>query len=117
VQTTSYGPQACRRLLRATYGVVVDRILDDESTRGVVLCSRDNADALHGYAVASDDALHFVYLPPELRGRGYGRRLVSEALGGYPETITVTHPWPWQSRRYRWDHRPLARLCGHERAA
>lgn len=119
VQAVSHGPQQCRRLLRATYGLAVDRILDAPDTRGAVVCSEAKPDVIHAYAVASTDGvLHFAYVPPELRGQGLARQVISAVLGGYPERITVSHPWPWQSPRFAWDYRPLARVCGHqERAA
>lgn len=117
VKSVSHGPQQCRRLLRATYGLAVDRILDDPATVGVVLCSEAATSALHGYAVAAHGVLHYAYMPPELRGQGLARKAIRAVLGDYPARIVTSHPWPWQSARFHWDYEPLARVCGHERAA
>lgn len=71
-----------------------------ERPRIVVLCSPDRPSALHGHAVAIRDALAWVYVPFDLRGHGYGRQVITAALGGYPETIPVHCAWPWPSARF-----------------
>lgn len=77
---------------------LVDRILD-AGARVVVLGSE--AGAIHAWACGAPDLLHYVYVPPELRGHGLARRAVTALLGGYPSVIDVTHPWPAASARYR----------------
>ncbi len=77
---------------------LVNRVLD-AAPRVVVLAK---GRFVHAWACASDDSLHYVYVPPELRGHGIARRLIESAMGEYADHITVTHPWPRESARFRY---------------
>lgn len=70
---------------------LVDRVLDDGAR---VVCLATDERTVHAWAAGAVDVLHYVYVPPELRGEGLARRAISALLGSYPERITVTHPWP-----------------------
>lgn len=76
----------------------VDRILDDEGTRVVVLAV---GRTVHAWAAGIGTRLLYVYVPPELRGEGLARRVITELIGGYPDVIQITHPWPYASERFR----------------
>ncbi len=71
-----------------------------EGPRIVVLCSPENPRALHGHAVATSGVLGWVYVPLDLRRSGYGRQLITEALGWYPDRITTHSLWPFESDRF-----------------
>jgi len=75
----------------------VDRVLD-AGTPVTVLASDELT--VHAWACASDGTLHYVYVPPELRGCGFARRVITAALGWYPSLIHVSHPWPAESSRF-----------------
>ncbi len=66
----------------------------------VLLCSPESRNTLHGYAVAVDGALAWVYVARDLRRLGLARRAITAALRGYPETIRVHCAWPWDSERF-----------------
>ncbi len=70
------------------------------SPRLMVLCSPDNPRALHGHAVATKEALAWVYVTKDLREQGYGRQLIEGVLGEYPACIQVHWKWPFESGRY-----------------
>ncbi len=101
-----WGPAATRE----HHAGIVDAILDDPATRVLVLASDEAARTLHAWAAGVGDVLHYVYVPPELRGHDLARRVMTAVLGGYPDRITVSHPWPTiragsvrrQHRRFRW---------------
>lgn len=111
-----YAPWGRAATLAKHWGVV-DAIMDDPATRAVVLATDAAARTLHAYAVGSGDGcLHYVYVPPELRGHGLARRAITALLGAYPATITTSHPWPFDTTRFRWN--PYALPCAAlERAA
>lgn len=88
-----------KRLALASHWGVVDRVLDEGSR--VVILGNDSG-AVHAWACGSGAMLHYAYVPPELRGNGMARRAISALLGDYPEHIDCSHPWPRQSRRFRW---------------
>lgn len=79
----------------------VDRILDAPDTCIVVLASDEAARALHAWAAATGDTLHYAYVPPELRGAGLARRCITAALGAYPEHITTSVAWPFAGARFQ----------------
>ena len=56
---------------------------------------------VHAWACGDGDVLHYVYVPPELRGHGLARRLITELFGEYPEHVDCSHPWPRESARFR----------------
>lgn len=89
----------------------VDRILDDPGTRVMVLASDEAARTLHAWAAATGDVLQYAYVPPELRRAGLARQCIRAVLGGYPDTIGITHAWPFESARFRWQHHPLLRIA------
>lgn len=76
----------------------VNRLLDSETTRVVVLATDST---VHAWAAGCEDALHYAYVPPELRRCGLARRAITELLGSYPDRIDVTHRWPFASPRFR----------------
>jgi GNAT superfamily N-acetyltransferase len=89
---------------------LVNRLLD-ASPRIVVAA---NGMTVHAWACGVADALHYVYVPPELRGHGIARRLITELFGEYPDRIVVTHRWPRPSSRFTY---APERLLVLERAA
>lgn len=75
---------------------LVDRIIDSGAPV-IVLATKAT---VHAWACGSADTLHYVYVPPELRGNGIARRCITAVLGGYPEHVNVTHEWPRESSRF-----------------
>lgn len=71
------------------------------SPKLVVLCSPGNERVLHGHACATRTGLAWVYVAHDLWGLGYGRQLITAALGKYPDTIEVHHAWPHPSKRFQ----------------
>lgn len=76
----------------------VDGILAEEGTRVVCLAG---GSTVHAWASGIGTRLHYAYVPPDLRGEGLARKVITELLGGYPEVIDITHPWPFASDRFR----------------
>lgn len=76
---------------------LVDRVLDS----GAPVVVLANGRTVHAWACGDADALHYVYVPPELRGAGLARRVITAAQGGYRDRINVTHEWPRESARFR----------------
>lgn len=79
---------------------LVDRVLSEIGAR--VVCLVTNDITVHAWAAGGPDVLHYVYVPPELRGEGLARRVITELFDGYPDHIDVTHPWPRASTRFRY---------------
>lgn len=77
-----------------------DRILDASDTCIMVLASDHAASTIHAWAAATGDLLHYAYVPPELRREGLARRCITAVLGSYPESIGITHAWPFASARF-----------------
>ena len=77
---------------------LVDRIL---ASAAPVIVLAEGA-TVHAWACGQADALHYVYVPPELRGHGLAARAIALVLRQYAERINVTHPWPRDSRRFRY---------------
>jgi len=77
---------------------LIDRILDGGAR---VVCLATDERTVHAWACGDADVLHYVYVPPELRGEGLARRAITALMGDYPERIHVTHEWPRASRRFR----------------
>ncbi len=61
-----------------------------------------NNKTVHAWACGEAGLLHYVYVPPELRGHGLARDAITQLLGEYPEHVNVTHPWPRESARFRY---------------
>ncbi len=78
---------------------LVDRMLDEGTP---VVCLASDELTVHAWACGVAGTLHYVYVPPELRGNGLARRVITAAVGGYPEHINVTHEWPRASSRFRY---------------
>jgi len=75
---------------------LVDRMLD----AGAPVIVLAEGPTVHAWACGEADTLHYVYVPPDLRGFGIAAKLIALALGGYPERINVTHRWPRESSRF-----------------
>lgn len=75
---------------------LVDRIIDG-GARCIVLAE---GPTVHAWACGTEDALHYVYVPPELRGHGLAAKTIALVLSSYAERINVTHEWPRASRRF-----------------
>jgi GNAT superfamily N-acetyltransferase len=75
---------------------LVDRIIDSGAPV-IVLATQAT---VHAWGCGAEDTLHYVYVPPELRGHGIARRVITALLGAYPERINVTHEWPRESARF-----------------
>ena len=87
---------------------LVDRILD-ELRADVVVLATDRT--VHVWAAGHAGALDYVYVPPDLRGHGLARRVITALFGHYPERITVTHEWPRASARFRYAPHLLQRAA------
>ncbi len=85
---------------------LVDRLLDEGAK---VVCLATDELTVHAWAAGDGDVLHYVYVPPELRGQGLARRVITAVLGAYPEHITITHEWPRASSRFRYSPHLLLR--------
>ena len=85
---------------------LVDRVLD-RGARVVVIGGAGST--VHAWAAGEDDVLHFVYVPPELRNKGFARRAITALFGQYAEHISTSHPWPRPSRRFRYHRDALLR--------
>lgn len=81
---------------------LVNRIIDSSTV--LVLA---HGPTVHAWACGDGELLHYAYVPPELRGRGLTRQLVTALCGSYPEHIRVTHPWPGKSDRFQYVPRRL----------
>lgn len=106
VPTWAYGAKwkglsLCEKFAR------VDSILADEGTRVVCLAG---GSTVHAWAAGIGSRLHYAYVPAwtevdgmrePLRRLGLARKVITELLGGYPEVIDITHPWPFASERFR----------------
>lgn len=85
---------------------LVDRMLDEGAP---VVCLASDELTVHAWACGESATLHYVYVPPELRGNGLARRVISALLGSYAERINVTHEWPRASARFRYTPHLLLR--------
>lgn len=87
---------------KTSYAGFVESMLDRQRT--VVLFNPDEPNVPHAWACAQRGALHWAYVPfgskeVPLRRRGIGRCVMSVALDGYPDVISVTSPFaPLTSR-------------------
>ena len=93
------------------YWAIVDRVLDDPSTRGVVCASDEAARTIHAWAIVTGDVLQYAYVPEDLRRHGLAKRCITAALRGYPERIAITHVWPFASTRFVLRQHPLLRAA------
>jgi ribosomal protein S18 acetylase RimI-like enzyme len=82
-----------RKLTARHHSRLVDALLDRPRVR-VVVAYASVPEAIQAWACGEQSTLHYVYVPPELRGHGIARRLIRECLGEYPEHGDATHPWP-----------------------
>lgn len=82
---------------------LVNRVIDSGADVVVLASGR----TVHAWACGQDDVLHYVYVPPEIRGKGFARRLITSLFGAYSERIRVTHPWPFESERFQYMPRRL----------
>lgn len=88
-----------RKLATRHHAKAVDAILDRPTIRAVVLYVADER-AIQAWACAEAGTLHYVYVPPELRGHGLARRAMREVLGGYPAHFDASHPWPCRDPKH-----------------
>lgn len=91
----------------------VDAALD--RGHNVVLADALHDDVLAGYAGSAKGSLTFWWVEEKLRGRGLGRALAEEALGGaLPDLVPVAWMVPKESlaqlARYRYDPMALPSL-------
>lgn len=82
----------------AEYRRQAERLINEYGA--IVAHSPDQPSVRHGFICASPTALHYVYVPRELRCMGLGQELIRRALGSYPDRISCTHQWPWKSGRF-----------------
>jgi len=87
---------------------LVDRVLD---AKAHVVCLATDERTVHAWACGDDDTLHYVYVPPDLRGVGLARRAITALFGRYPDRVNVTHPWPRESSRFRYTPHLLERTA------
>jgi hypothetical protein len=67
---------------------IVDRTLD-AGARVLVMATDERT--VHAWLAYDDDVMHYVYVPPELRGNGLARALTAKAFGERgPAFITHT---------------------------
>ena len=99
----------CRTDTLRKYWSIVDRVLDDPDTRVMVAASDMAARTIHAWAAATGDVLHYAYVPPELRREGLARRVITAALGLYPDIVSTSHAWPFASSRFVRQPHPLLR--------
>lgn len=93
--------------LRDTYRLV-DRMLDNPHVRVMCLVT---GRTVHAWVAGElDGTLHYVYVPPELRGQGIARKAIVALLGSYPFRIECTHRWPLPDKRARFQFIPEALL-------
>lgn len=87
---------------------LVDRIIDGGAP---VVCLASDELTVHAWACGEGETLHYVYVPPELRGggNGFARRIISALLGHYPDRVNITHEWPRASSRFRYTPHLLLR--------
>ncbi len=87
------------KLTKSERFALVDHILDKLHADVVILGSETT---VHVWASGHGGALDYVYIPPELRGKGMARRVITALFGRYPDHINVTHQWPRESARFRY---------------
>jgi len=75
--------------------------VDGHLAKGCRVVVLANGPTVHAWAAGAAGRLYYAYVPPELRGEGLGRRVITALLGGYPDVIHITHPWPRASDRFR----------------
>lgn len=103
---STWGRSSSYRGMRArTRFKLIDRMMDTTS-RVVCLAT---GDTVHAWAAGSLGVLDYVYVPPELRGNGLARQVITELLGDYPDVIVSTHEWPRPSSRFRFTPHALMR--------
>ena len=90
---------------RERFGLV-DAVLD-AGVACIVLATDERT--VHAWACGDGDLLHYVYVPPVLRGHGLASRAISALFGEYPDRINVTHAWPRASARFRFTPHLLTR--------
>jgi GNAT superfamily N-acetyltransferase len=120
-----------QKLVGRHHSRLVDALLDRPGVR-VTVAFASAPEAIQAWACGEGASLHYVYVPPELRGHGIARRLIRETLGGYADHIDVTHPWPCRlvhrdrgrcsdlacsGRGARWRFNPYPLLAAEKAAA
>lgn len=112
VKSLAYSRRGVARIdTMRRYWSIVDRIVDATDTRIIVLASDESARTLHAWAAGDGNCLHYAYVPPELRRAGLARACITALFGSYPEQIPITHAWPFESARFRWQPHPLLRAA------
>lgn len=88
--------------------VLIDRLLDAHGA--LVACLPGREETIHAWVCAEwigadgrevvGGILHYVYVAAVARESGVARALIRHALGGYPERIVTSHPWPRKNARF-----------------
>lgn len=94
---------ALPRAWTGAHARVVDKLLDGEFTRTWVAAPPKDDHTILGWCCASEDVLHYVYVPKNLRGEGLAKALIAHAVQGSPDPLFVSHKWPFASRRYQFN--------------
>lgn len=58
-----------------------------------IVTSPNDDFTVHAYVVGSPGVLHYVYVPPDLRGKGIARALIRHVCG---HTYEYGRPWPFK---------------------
>lgn len=92
-----------RRIYLDHHRAMVTQLLERPGVMVMVACSPSLPATIHAWVAGErPNVVHYAYAPPELRGKGIVRRVMTELLGGYPERVAVTH-------RFAQHHPPLSR--------
>lgn len=73
----------------------VERLWD----RARIICREPSPDTIHGWVCGDTGLLHYVYVPPDLRGRGLAREVVRAVCG---PKLEFTHRWPFDTLPQGW---------------
>lgn len=86
---------------------LIDEILASKQASTVIACTDSDPNVVHGWACGEiDGPLHFAYVPPNMRGRGVARAMISAVLGQYPNHINVTHRFVGRPDSRRFSYNP-----------
>lgn len=66
-----------------------------------IACREAKPDTIHAWVCGSPGALHYVYVPPDLREKGLARKLVRAVCGS---ELAFSHEWPFRRLPGGWRH-------------